>query len=223
MTQQPARGRFITLEGGEGAGKSTNLDYIHERLQAAGVPLLLTREPGGTPLAEKIRTLLLDPDNRDMASDTELLLMFAARAQHLQERILPALEEGTWVLCDRFTDATYAYQGGGRGVDPGRIRVQEDWVQRGFQPDLTILFDVPVEIGMQRAGARGELDRFEQEQATFFQRVRSAYLQRAREHPGRFRVIDAGRGLAEVQQQLDAVIAELLDGRGHLPGARGNG
>ena len=210
MTQAQPRGRFITLEGGEGAGKSTNLDYIHRRLQAAGVDVQLTREPGGTALAEKIRELLLDPANTGMDADSELLLMFAARAQHLHERILPALADGVWVLCDRFTDATHAYQGGGRGIDGGRIDVLEDWVQRGFQPDATILFDLPVETGLERAGKRGALDRFEREQKAFFEQVRNAYLERAGRFPERFRIIDAAQDLDAVQRQLDAVIAELL-------------
>ena len=203
-------GRFITLEGGEGAGKSTNLDYIRRRLQAAGVVLHITREPGGTPLGEKVRELLLNPDHSAMSSDAELLLMFAARAQRLREVIVPALNRGSWVLCDRFTDATYAYQGGGRGIDSGRIRLLEDWVQQGFQPDMTLLFDLPVELGLERAGKRGALDRFEQEQRAFFEQVREAYLQRAGQAPERFRVIDAGQELVVVQQQLDRVIEELL-------------
>ena len=203
-------GRFITLEGGEGAGKSTNLDYIRHRLQAAGVVLHITREPGGTPLGEKVRQLLLNPDHTAMSSDAELLLMFAARAQHLREVIVPALDRGSWVLCDRFTDATYAYQGGGRGIDSGRIRLLEDWVQQGFQPDMTLLFDLPVELGLERAGKRGALDRFEQEQRAFFEQVREAYLQRAGQAPERFRIIDAGQELVVVQQQLDRVIEELL-------------
>ena len=210
MYQPANRGYFLTLEGGEGAGKSTNLDYIQRRLEAAAVPVLVTREPGGTPLGERVRDILLDPENDGMSTDTELLLMFAARAQHLHQVILPAIEKGSWVLCDRFTDATYAYQGGGRGIDTGRIRLLEDWVQRGFQPDMTLLFDLPVELGLKRAGRRGSLDRFEQEQKTFFEQVREAYLQRARQAPQRFRVIDAGQDLCAVQQQLDQVIAELV-------------
>ena len=210
MYQSGTRGRFITLEGGEGAGKSTNLEYIQRRLQSAGVGLQVTREPGGTPLGEKVRELLLNPEHAAMSSEAELLLMFAARAQHLHEVILPALDKGNWVLCDRFTDATYAYQGGGRGIDSGRIRLLEDWVQQGFQPDMTLLFDLPVELGLERAGKRGALDRFEQEQRAFFEQVREAYLQRAGQAPERFRVIDAGQELVVVQQQLDRVIEELL-------------
>jgi dTMP kinase len=208
--QKESKGRFVTFEGGEGAGKSTNLEYVRERLAAAGIPLLLTREPGGTALGEQIRTLLLTPDNQGMSSDAELLLMFAARAEHLHRVIIPALQRGTWVLCDRFTDATYAYQGGGRGIPNARIAVLEDWVQDGLQPDMTILFDLPVATGMQRAGQRGELDRFEQEQMSFFEAVRANYRDRARQHPRRFRVVDAGLELDAVRQQLDAVLDELL-------------
>jgi dTMP kinase len=157
-----------------------------------------------------VREILLNPEHAAMSSDAELLLMFAARAQHLQQVILPVLGKGGWVLCDRFTDATYAYQGGGRGIDAGRIRLLEDWVQQGFQPDMTLLFDLPVELGMQRAGKRGALDRFEQEQKAFFEQVRAAYLDRAGQDPERFRIIDAGQELLAVQQQLDDVIEELI-------------
>jgi dTMP kinase len=205
-----SQGRFITLEGGEGAGKSTNLEYIRYQLQAKGIVVKVTREPGGTALGEDIRGLLLDPGNTAMHADTELLLMFAARAQHIQELILPALARGEWVLCDRFTDATYAYQGGGRGLDMQRIAQLETWVQAGFQPYRTLLFDLPVDIGLQRAGKRGVLDRFEQEQSAFFVRVREAYLARARAFPQRFRVVDAARELVEVQAQLDPLIEELI-------------
>jgi len=201
-------GRFITLEGGEGAGKSTNLEYVKRHLEQAGCDILVTREPGGTGLGERIRALLLDPDSQ-IHADTELLLMFAARAQHLQEKVFPALERGTWVLCDRFTDATYAYQGGGRGLDERRIEILEQWVQSGFQPYMTLLFDLPVETGLERAGRRGKLDRFEQEKKTFFNNVRQNYLHRAGNDPARFRVIDASQDLTAVQLQLDVVIAEL--------------
>ncbi len=210
MNTPTQRGRFITLEGGEGAGKSTNAAYIARRLEASGIRLHQTREPGGTALGEQIRTLLLDPSQQTMHADTELLLMFAARAQHLNEVILPALQAGDWVLCDRFTDATYAYQGGGRGIDMQRIAELEAWVQQGFQPDMTLLFDLPVETGLARAGERGALDRFEQEQKAFFSAVRETYLQRAAQYPGRFRIIDAGRELPEVQHQLDKLVDELL-------------
>ncbi len=203
-------GRFITLEGGEGAGKSTNAAHLAKRLESAGIRLRQTREPGGTILGERTRELLLDPSHIGMHADTELLLMFAARAQHLHEVILPALQAGEWVLCDRFTDATYAYQGGGRGVDMQRIAELEAWVQRGFQPDMTVLFDLPVEIGLARAEKRGELDRFEQEQQAFFTAVRETYLQRARLDTRRFRIVDAAQELIDVQRQLDVLVDELL-------------
>lgn len=208
------RGRFITLEGGEGAGKTSNLEHIRRRLEEAGQAVVLTREPGGTPLGEQIRTLLLDHRQAAMAGDTELLLMFAARAQHLDELIRPALTEGKWVLCDRFTDASYAYQGGGRGIDPARIGALEQWVQRGLAPDLTILLDLPVDQGLARAGRRSEPDRFEREQQAFFQRVRSAYLERARREPERFRVVDAGQPLPQVQAALDHALADYLGAEG---------
>jgi dTMP kinase len=195
-------GKFITVEGIEGVGKSTNMDFIHRQLQASGRDVLVTREPGGTPLAEAIRSLLLDPAYTGMDTLCELQLMFAARAEHLSKVIRPALAAGQWVLCDRFTDATYAYQGGGRGVDTAVIARLEDLVQGGFRPDLTLLLDVPVELGLARAGQRGALDRFEQEQIDFFERVRQAYLDMARRHPGRYRVIDAGQPLEAVQQLI---------------------
>jgi len=204
------RGRFITIEGGEGAGKSSNLDFVRRHLERRGVELVTTREPGGTALGEAIREMLLDRRNREMADDTELLLMFAARAQHLAERILPALEAGIWVLCDRFTDATYAYQGGGRGIPGERIAVLEQWVQKGLQPDLTLLLDIPVEQGLARAGARSAPDRFESERIAFFERVRAAYLERARRFPERFRVIDASRPLEQVQRSLAEVLEAWL-------------
>ncbi|NOX75790.1 MAG: dTMP kinase [Gammaproteobacteria bacterium] len=204
------KGRFITLEGGEGAGKSTQLAYVHQRLLAAGKTVHMSREPGGTELGEKIRALLLDQANTAMHSDTELLLMFAARAQHLAQLICPALSRGEWVLCDRFTDATYAYQGGGRGIDIARIRTLEDWVQGSLRPDLTLLLDLPVEQGLARAGERGELDRFEQEQRDFFERVRAVYRQRAAQEPGRYRIIDAAQNIEQVQRQLDAALASVL-------------
>jgi dTMP kinase len=211
MTQQAvARGRFITLEGAEGVGKSTQVQALREFLESRGVPLLVTREPGGTPVAEAIRELLLSRDHPAMHPDTELLLMFAGRAEHLRTRILPALEAGTWVLCDRFTDATYAYQGGGRGLDTTRIAVLEDWVQGPVRPDLTLLLDVDVHTGLARARGRGEADRFEQEAVEFFQRVRNAYLELARREPGRYRVIDAGQSMEAVTRDLQAAVQELL-------------
>nr|WP_239482121.1 dTMP kinase [Pseudomonas insulae] len=202
---------FITLEGPEGAGKSTNREYLAERLRERGVEVLLTREPGGTPLAERIRELLLAPSDEVMAADAELLLVFAARAQHLAAVIRPALERGVVVLCDRFTDATYAYQGGGRGLPEARIAELERFVQGSLQPDLTLVFDLPVEIGLSRAAARGRLDRFEQEGRTFFEAVRQSYLRRVSMAPERYRVIDAAQPLDQVQQALDALLPQLLE------------
>ncbi|MBN7119855.1 dTMP kinase [Ectopseudomonas oleovorans] len=204
-------GLFITLEGPEGAGKSTNREYLAERLREQGIDVLLTREPGGTPLAERIRELLLDPSDEPMAADTELLLVFAARAQHLQQVIRPALAKGSVVLCDRFTDATYAYQGGGRGLSIERIAQLEQFVQGELRPDLTLIFDLPIEIGLARAAARGRLDRFEQEGRGFFEAVRQAYLQRAEQAPQRYRVLDAGQTLAQVQADIDALLPSLLE------------
>jgi dTMP kinase len=179
-------------------------------LQAAGREVLLTREPGGTPLAEAIRGLLLDPEYTGMDARCELQLVFAARAEHLAKVIRPALEQGKWVLCDRFTDATYAYQGGGRGIETSIIAALEALVQGDFRPDLTLLLDVPVAVGLARAGKRGALDRFEQEQVDFFDRVRMCYLDMAREHPARYRVINATQPLDQVQQELAAVLTSFL-------------
>ncbi len=204
------KGLFVTLEGPEGAGKSTNREYLAERLRARGVDVVLTREPGGTPLAERIRELLLTPGDEPMAVDTELLLVFAARAQHLAQVIRPALERGAVVLCDRFTDATYAYQGGGRGLSIERIAQLEVFVQGELRPDLTLIFDLPVEIGLARAAARGRLDRFEQEGIRFFESVRRAYLDRAKAAPSRYRIIDAAQSLNTVQQDIQALIPELM-------------
>jgi dTMP kinase len=203
-------GRFITVEGIEGVGKTTNIDFIHRQLLLAGREVLLTREPGGTPLAEAIRGLLLDPEYTGMDARCELQLVFAARAEHLARVIRPALAQGKWVLCDRFTDATYAYQGGGRGIETSIIAALEILVQGDFRPDLTLLLDVPVAVGLARAGKRGALDRFEQEQVDFFDRVRMCYLDMAREHPARYRVIDAAQPLAQVQQDLAAVLTNFL-------------
>ncbi|NNG13312.1 MAG: dTMP kinase [Halobacteria archaeon] len=196
------KGKFITVEGIEGVGKTTNIAFIQKLISAAGKEVVLTREPGGTPLGEAIRGLLLDPQYTGMNADCELQLMFAARAEHLAKVVRPAMVAGHWVLCDRFTDATYAYQGGGRGIDVERIARLEQWVQGDFRPDLTLLLDVPVEIGLERAGNRGALDRFEQEEVAFFERVRQAYLEMARTHDGRYRVIDASQPLEAVQRQL---------------------
>jgi dTMP kinase len=201
---------FITLEGPEGAGKSTNREYLAARLREQGIDVVMTREPGGTPLAERIRELLLAPSDERMAVDTELLLMFAARAQHLAEVIRPALVRGAVVLCDRFTDATYAYQGGGRGLPVERIAVLESFVQGELRPDLTLVFDLPVEVGLARAAARGRLDRFEQEGQAFFEAVRQAYLARARKHPQRYSLLDAAQPLDVVQRAIDALLPGIL-------------
>ena len=203
-------GRFITIEGGEGAGKSSNLDYLRSLLEAAGKPVLFTREPGGTPLGESIRELLLGHRHTGMAEETELLLMFAARAEHLKQKILPALEAGTWVLCDRFTDASYAYQGAGRGIADERIALLENYVQGALRPDLTLLLDLPVETGLARAGSRSLPDRFEQETRDFFERVRQGYLTIAAAEPARVKVIDAAPDLAQVQRQISRVIQDFL-------------
>jgi dTMP kinase len=204
-------GLFITLEGPEGAGKSTNREYLAERLREHGIEVVLSREPGGTPLAERIRELLLDPSDEKMDSDTELLLVFAARAQHLARVIRPALARGAVVLCDRFTDATYAYQGGGRGLGDGRIAELERFVQGELRPQLTLVFDLPVEIGLSRAAARGRLDRFEQEGRDFFEAVRQTYLQRASAAPARYRVLDAAQSLEAVQSSIDKLLPEILE------------
>ena len=204
------QGKFITLEGTEGAGKSTALSFVEEKIRAAGIDLVVTREPGGTELGEKIRALLLDKNHSSMCDDTELLLMFAARAQHLDELIKPALANGQWVLCDRFTDATYAYQGGGRGLNLDHIATLEKLVQGTLRPDITLLLDIPVEQGLARAGERGELDRFEQEKVEFFERVRQTYLDRSSQYPNQYRVIDASKTIAEVQHQLAHVLDPIL-------------
>lgn len=196
------RGRFITVEGGEGVGKSTNLDLIEQQLCDAGCEVTRTREPGGTPLAESLRELLLAPREEPVAEWAELLMVFAARAQHIAQVIEPALAAGRWVLCDRFTDATYAYQGVARGMSLDHIELLEQSVQGALRPDLTILLDAPVDIGMARASRRGEADRFEREQHVFFERVREGYLQRANAAPDRFLVVDASDALESVQQRL---------------------
>jgi dTMP kinase len=198
------RGKFITLEGVDGAGKSTHLHWIAERLEAAGRKTTVTREPGGTPLGEALRKLLLA---QPMHLETETLLMFAARREHLQQLILPALAAGTWVLSDRFTDATFAYQGGGRGLDLGRIEALETWVQQGLQPDLTLVFDLSVEEAKRRRlAASAAPDRFEQEDLDFFARVRAVYLERATRYPQRIRLIDAGRTVGDIRKQLEEYI-----------------
>jgi len=204
------RGRFITVEGSEGVGKSSNLEFINEYLISKGKTVIRTREPGGTAIAETIRDLLLDAKQTSISVDTELLLMFAARAQHLSELIIPALERGDWVLCDRFTDATYAYQGGGRGIDPPRISVLENWVQGSLRPDHTLLLDMPVAAGLERAGKRSVPDRFEQEQLSFFERVRQTYLEQVQKDKERFFVINAEPALEKVQKQIKTVLDLIL-------------
>jgi dTMP kinase len=203
-------GIFITLEGIEGAGKSTNLSYIKDILEQAGRDVVMTREPGGTGLGERIRALLLDTPGIEIPADTEVLLMFAARAEHLDKIVRPALARGKIVVCDRFTDATYAYQGGGRGVAYERIALLEDWVQGDLRPALTLLFDVPVEIGLQRAEHRSAPDRFERENHQFFERVRQAYLQAAAREPRRIRVIDATASPEQVKQRIRSILGEAL-------------
>ncbi len=209
-----SKGRFITVEGGEGAGKSTNLELIKELLEAAGHPVLFTREPGGTPLGEEIRSLLLGHRDDGMAAETELLLMFGARAEHLNRKIIPALNAGTWVLCDRFTDATYAYQGGGRGIASERIQILEQWVQHDLRPDLTLLLDLPVEVGLERAGRRSAPDRFESEASQFFQNVRERYLDIAKKESKRVKVVDAAMPLPQVQSQIKTVVGAFLSSCG---------
>ncbi|MFL1406331.1 dTMP kinase [Marinobacter sp. M1N3S26] len=206
-----SRGQFITFEGTEGVGKSTQLATAREALEAAGKPVLVTREPGGTPMAEAIRELLLTPRDEAVNDLTELLLMFAARAQHLHSLIMPALERGTWVLCDRFTDATYAYQGGGRGVPREQIAILEQLVQGELRPDHVVLLDAPVEVGMARARSRSAPDRFEQEKAAFFQRIRDCYLDRAEQQPLRYHVVNAAQPLEEVSRQVSTLISRLVD------------
>jgi dTMP kinase len=202
-----ARGRFITLEGIDGAGKSTHLDWLLGWLRARGREVLATREPGGTALGEALREIVL---HRAMHLETEALLMFAARREHLEILIRPALEAGRWVVSDRFTDATFAYQGGGRGLAAERIAALEQWVHGDFQPDLTLLFDLPPEVALQRLAATGDApDRFEREQIQFFFRVREAYLQRARRDPGRIRRVDASQTPDQVKNQVEKIISSF--------------
>jgi len=204
------RGLFITVEGVEGVGKSTNIAFLQDYLASRGVDLVLTREPGGTPMGEKIRDFLLNGQPDDMDGLTELLLIFAARAQHISALIEPALAAGKWVLSDRFTDATYAYQGAGRGLAIEDIRRLEDLVQKGMKPDYTLLLDADVATGLSRVARRGEPDRIERERADFFERVRGQYLELAESGSGRYRVIDASKSLDAVQRQLEKIARELL-------------
>lgn len=207
MSQQC--GRFITIEGTEGVGKSTNIEFIRQWLQARGIELVQTREPGGTPFAEDVRNLLLAVRDESVDETAELLLMFAARSQHLNKLIKPALERGAWVLCDRFTDSTYAYQGGGRGVDMKKIAALEEFVQGDLRPDVTLILDIDVAVGLERASKRAAFDRFESEKVEFFERVRSVFLARAEQAPGRYRVVDAGQPLLDVQSDIEKVLEGL--------------
>lgn len=211
MTNVPSgRGRFLTVEGVDGAGKSTQVPRIERWLRGCGLKTLATREPGGTPLGESLRTLLLDPQFTGMSPVAELLVMFASRAEHLAKIITPALEEGAWILCERFTDATFAYQGGGRGVDSASIAALEATVQGGLRPDLVLVLDVPVDVGLQRSRHRGAEDRFERENVEFFRRVRDTYLTRAREQPRRYAVIDAQADEETVTDLAIRAISERL-------------
>ncbi len=210
------KGRFITFEGGEGVGKSTQIAASATWLRQQGIEVVLTREPGGTPRAERLRQILLERGDEPMPGSCELLLMFAARSTHLENLVRPAVARGDWVLCDRFTDATYAYQGGGRGMPLTHIDALVQAVHPAYWPDLTLLLDAPVETGLERAsernGANGP-DRFETEQREFFERVREAYLSRAAREPRRIRVVDASAGVDAVQQQIRALLGELVPGR----------
>ncbi len=202
------RGAFVTLEGGEGVGKSTNLAFVADTLRAAGRDVLTTREPGGTPLGERVRSWILEGDHGVLSAEVEALLMFAARAQHLEQVIRPALAAGQWVVCDRFTDATFAYQGGGRGASLALLRGLRVEVQQGLEPDLTLLLDAPLDVGSARIAARVP-DHFEREQRPFFERVRNAYLQLAAENPARIRIVDAAQPLSTVQKQIAAELDAL--------------
>lgn len=203
-------GKFITIEGTEGVGKTTNMEFVQDYLLRQGVDLLVTREPGGTPLAEQLRELLLAKRDESVDPTAELLMVFAARAQHLNTVIKPALAAGQWVLCDRFTDATYAYQGAGRSLSLDTIAKLEQIVQGDLRPDMTFILDIDVKLGLERAGRRGELDRFETEEVGFFERVRSMYQQRASASPKNYRVIDAGQTLEKVQQDLSSELQALF-------------
>ncbi len=207
IKKKPIRGRFITLEGLEGVGKSTHVEFVNGWLRAQGLTVLVTREPGGTPEADEIRSTLLKVRGASFDPMAELLLMFAARALHVENVIRPALAADNWVVCDRFTDASYAYQGGGRGIPTARIAALERMVLGKLKPDLTLLLDASVGVGMARVRGRGGLDRFEQEQEAFFKRVRRVYLARAKREPRRIKIVDAAGGLADVQAAIGAVLA----------------
>jgi len=210
-TPVPSSARFISIEGGEGAGKSTSIDYLKQCLLNAGIECVHTREPGGTPMAEDIRALLLTHRDESVDPYTELLLMFAARRQHVQQVIRPALAAGKWVICDRFTDASFAYQGAGRGLDTDFIHSLKRWVHGDLNPHMTLLFDMDVAAGMERAGKRSALDRIEKQGLSFFERVRQGYLAQAQAEPKRYRVVDAAQSIAQVQGQLDAYLEPLIN------------
>jgi dTMP kinase len=201
---------FISIEGGEGAGKSTSIDYIKRKLEARGIQCIVTREPGGTPMAEDIRQLLLQHRDEVVDPYTELLLMFASRRQHVENVIRPALAAGKWVICDRFTDASFAYQGFGRGLDKDFINNLKHWVHGDLNPHMTLLFDLDITVGMARAGKRSGFDRIETEAMSFFERVRQGYLTQANIEPQRYRIVDAAQSITGVQQQLDDFLAPLL-------------
>ena len=207
------RGAFISLEGIEGVGKSTNVAFTADVVRRAGYDVVATREPGGTALGERVREWILDGDHGKLSAETEALLMFAARARHLDEVIRPALAAGRWVVCDRFTDATIAYQGGGRGASRGLLDALKAEIQKGLEPDLTLLLDAPLEVGASRIGDR-KPDHFEREQRPFFERVRAAYLALAAQYPGRVKIIDAALPLPQVQRQIEAEVAELVRRQG---------
>jgi dTMP kinase len=207
-------GCFITLEGGEGVGKSTNLAFVAGLLETAGLDVLRTREPGGTPLAERVREIIVSPSGETVPPIAELLLIFAARSLHIEGCIRPALATGRWVLCDRFTDASYAYQGAGRALGEAPVRWLETKVQGDLRPDLTLLLDADPVVGLARAGARGAADRFEQERLEFFRRVRAGYLARAEAEPGRFRIVDASRPLEDVRHDLSQHVRKFLQDHG---------
>ena len=203
------KGKFITIDGVEGAGKSTQIDLVCEHLIQKGIKVVRTREPGGTEVGEKIRSVLLDVENQEMHSDTELLLMFSSRNELIQNKIIPALEEGCWVVSDRFTDASFAYQGGGRMLNLDRISKLADWVLGDFKPDLTFLLDVTVEVGMQRIETRAAKDRIELEERAFFERVRSVFIQRSEAFPERIKLIDATASVNDIQSKIRVLIDSL--------------
>jgi len=213
LTKNNSRGCFITLEGMEGVGKSTHQAFIQRYLKQTGHAVVVTREPGGTPIAETIRQLLLKRQAEVIIPETELLLLFAGRAQHIKHVIRPALNAGKWVICDRFTDASYAYQGGGRGVSMQKIEALEKWVQADLRPDCILLLDTRVKLALKRIKRRGKLDRIETEEEEFFQRVRAAYLARAEKFPGRYEIIEASAALLKIQRRIKLILDKLINDR----------